>query len=83
MAAFLCKKHNCNDKSAKLHFDQIVNLAWNPHPAQEFVEWWSTHSDFQNQGVAAETARNCKCYVNQYKDAVEVGAAELPIDYPK
>lgn len=82
LAKFLCDKHGCNDKIRQIHYDQIVHRAWNPHPSPEFVQWWQTRPEFRNDGVDAVRARNCKCYVDEYKEAVELGLAALPIDYP-
>jgi hypothetical protein len=82
-AAFLCKRHGCDEKLTQIHHDMIVNRAWNPHPSKEFVEWWQTQPDFIDQGIDAVRARNCKVYVDAYKDAVEVGLASLPTDYPR
>jgi hypothetical protein len=82
MIEFLCARHGCSDKLKKIHYNQMVHRAWNPHPSPEFVEWWQTRPEFRFDGVDAVRARNCKCYVDQYKEAVELGLATLPIDYP-
>jgi hypothetical protein len=81
-ARFLCQKHGCSKKQAEEHLDMIVNRAWNPHPSQEFINWWHTHPHYTENKIDAVRARNCKCYVDEYKAAVEVGLAELPVDYP-
>lgn len=82
MAIFLCDKHGCDEKLRKKHFDQIVNRAWNPHPSQEFIQWWQTQPEFRTDGVDATRARNCKVFVDRYKEAIEFGIARLPTDYP-
>lgn len=79
---FLCKKHGCSEKIQKLHFDQMVNHAWNPHPSQEFVNWWQTQPEFLRDKVDAVRARNCKIFTERFKEAVEFGLANLPVDYP-
>jgi hypothetical protein len=82
MAKFLCEKHGCSEKLTKIHRDQIVYRAWNPHPSGEFISWWNTQPEFLEVGIDAVRARNCKVYVERYKEAIEVGLASLPIDYP-
>lgn len=79
---FLCKKNGCNEKLSKLHLKQMVEEAWNPHPSPEFRDWWQTQPECQMDGVDAIRARSCKVFVDRYKEAVEIGAAELPTDYP-
>jgi len=81
MITRLCEKHGCSDKKKKIHFDQMVHRAWNPHPSQEFENWWHTHPDFRLHGIDVVRARNCKCYCDEYKEAVETGIAQFPIDY--
>jgi hypothetical protein len=81
-AKFLCEKHGCSEKKRKLHFNMIVYEAWNPHPSEEFIDWWRTQPEFLEHDVDAERARNCKVYCDRFKEAVSVGAAELPADYP-
>jgi hypothetical protein len=81
MAMFLCDKHGCDEKLRKKHFEQMVRHAWNPHPSSEFCEWWHRQPECA-EGVDAERARNCKVYVNRYKEAVEFGNAAMPVDYP-
>jgi hypothetical protein len=81
-ARFLCKKNGCDEKLAKLHLKQIVEEAWNPHPSQEFTDWWHTQLEFRVDGVDAVRARNCKVFTQRYKDDVEFGLASLPTDYP-
>lgn len=81
-AKFLCERAGCSEKLAKLHFDQIVHRAWNPHPSQEFIDWWQTQPEFRVDGVDAVRARNCKTFTDRFKEAVEIGLANLPIDYP-
>lgn len=81
MATFLCNKNGCNEKVAKVHFDQIVNHGWNPHPSKEFSDWWRNHPHYQDE-IDVVRARNCKCYVDEYRDAVSIGLAKLPTDYP-
>lgn len=83
MARFLCKRNGCEEKLSKLHLKQMVEEAWNPHPSQEFTAWWRTRDEFRMDGIDAVRARNCKCYVNEYKEAVELGLANLPSDYPR
>jgi hypothetical protein len=82
MVNFLCDKHGCSDKLRKIHYEQMVHRAWNPHPSAEFCEWWHRQPECQNDGVDARRARNCKVFVDRYKEAVEFGNAELPVDYP-
>jgi len=82
MAKVLCDRNGCNDKLRQIHFDQLVHRAWNPHPSPEFIQWWKTHPDFRHHDVNVVTARNCKSYCDEYKEAVQVGLAELPVDYP-
>ena len=82
MATFLCDKAGCDREARKKHFDQIVHRAWNPHPSSEFCEWWYRQPECQLDGVDATRARNCKIFVDRYKEAVEFGNAELPVDYP-
>jgi hypothetical protein len=82
MAKFLCDKHGCTDKIRQIHYDQMVHRAWNPHPSPEFVAWWQTQPGFRIDGIDAVRARNCKVFVDQYKEAVQLGLATLPIDYP-
>ncbi len=82
MAKFLCDRHGCDEKKRKIHFEQIVRKAWNPHPSQEFIQWWQTQPESRIDGVQATPARNCKVFVNRYKEAVEIGIANLPTDYP-
>ncbi len=82
MARFLCKRHGCDEKVSKLHLKQMVEEAWNPHPSQEFKEWWLTQPEFRIDGVEVLPVRNCKVFVDRYKEAVEVGLANLPTDYP-
>ncbi len=79
---WLCEKHGCNDKKRKIHFDQMVHRAWNPHPSKEFVIWWKTQIEFQRDHVAAVAARNCKVFTERFKETVRFGAATLPTDYP-
>ncbi len=81
-AKWLCERHGCSDKKAKIHFDQIVHRAWNPHPSQEFKDWWQTQPEFRENGVDYIRARNCKVFCDRYKEAVEIGAANFPTDYP-
>jgi hypothetical protein len=81
-ARFLCKKNGCDEKLAKLHLKQMVEEAWNPHPSPEFVAWWQTQPGFRTDSIDAVRARNCKVFVDQYKEAVQLGLATLPIDYP-
>lgn len=82
MITFLCKKHGCSDKLKKIHYEQMVIRAWNPHPSDEFLAWWQTQLEFRVDGVDAVRARNCKVFTNRYKEAVEMGLASLPVDYP-
>jgi hypothetical protein len=79
----LCQRHSCSEKIRKIHYDQAVYRGWDPHPSQEFVNWWHTHSDFKEHGIDAVRARNCKSYCDEYKEAVSMGLAELPIDFPR
>jgi hypothetical protein len=79
LARFLCKKHGCNDKLAKLHLKQIVEEGWNPHPSQEFIAWWQTQTEFKKHGIDAVRARNCKDFIDRYKEAVQFGLATLPV----
>ncbi len=78
----LCEKHGCSDKKRKLHFDQMVHRAWNPHPSLEFVEWWHTQLEFQRDHVDPVRARNCKAFTERFKEAVGFGGAMFPTDYP-
>jgi len=82
MIDFLCKRNGCNEKLRKIHFNQMVHQVWNPHPSPEFINWWKTHPDSREHDVDPVTARNCKHYCDEYKEAVQVGLAELPVDYP-
>jgi hypothetical protein len=81
MIEFLCNKHGCSDKRKKIHYEQMVLRAWNPHPSQEFTDWWQTQPEC-GDGVDAVRARNCKVFTDRYKEAVEFGVATLPTDYP-
>jgi hypothetical protein len=82
-AKWLCERNGCTEKKAKIHFDQIVHRAWNPHPSHEFVSWWQTQPEFRENGVDAVRARNCKVFTERYKADVEVGLANFPTDYPE
>ncbi len=82
MAKFLCDRNGCDEKKRKIHFEQIVRKAWNPHPSQEFIQWWHTQPESRIDNVQPTPARNCKVFVNRYKEAVEIGIANLPTDYP-
>ena len=82
VATALCKQHECNDRQRKLHFEMIVHRAWNPHPSAEFVEWWHSQPEFRDRGVDAVRARNCKIFCDRFKEAVEIGAASMPMDHP-
>jgi hypothetical protein len=77
----LCAEHGCSDKLRKIHYDQMVHRAWNPHPSQEFVEWWKTQPEY-GDGVGAVKARNCRVFCDRYKQAVADGVASFPIDHP-
>lgn len=82
-AKFLCEKNGCNEKKTKIHYEQIVHRAWNPHPSPEFVSWWITQPECQQDGIDAVRARNCKIFADRYKEAVELGLANFPTDYPE
>jgi hypothetical protein len=77
----LCRDHGCNEKVRKIHWEQMVLRAWNPHPSAEFVAWWQTQVECRESHVSAVKARNCKKYCDRYKEAVEHGMAEYPVDY--
>ncbi len=82
-AKWLCERNGCTEKKAKVHFDQIVHRAWNPHPSQEFTAWWHTQPEFRQNGVDSIRARNCKLFIDRYKEAVDAGLADIPLDYPE
>lgn len=82
-AQWLCERAGCSEKLAKIHFDQIVHRAWNPHPSQEFIDWWKTQMEYRRDGIDEVRARNCKCFTDRFKEAVEIGVASMPIDYPQ
>jgi hypothetical protein len=68
LAKELCDQHKCNEKVRKLHFDQIVNKAWKPHPPAAFVEWWKKHPE---NSIGAIRAFNCTYYVEQFNNSHE------------
>ena len=78
LAKCLCQKHGCSQELTKLHFDQLVNRAWNPHPSQEFVAWWHTQPEFREHGINAVHARNTTFFAQRFKEAVQFGLATLP-----
>ena len=71
----LCEEHGCSDKIKAIHFEQMVHRAWNPHPSEAFVRWWSTQPEFRNDGVNAVRARNCKVYYDRFKEDRQYGIA--------
>lgn len=75
----LCDEAGCNEKRRKIHFDQIVHRAWNPHPSKEFVKWWHNQPEFRIDGVDAVRARNCKVFCDRFKEARKFGIEALPV----
>jgi hypothetical protein len=60
----LCEKAGCNEKVRKIHFHQLVDHNWHPHPPADFVTWWKSHPESKTTGAAK--AFNCSCYVEQF-----------------
>lgn len=65
LAKSLCDQANCTEKVRKLHFAQIVDKGWNPHPPADFLQWWKTHPE---RNIGAVRAFNCAEYVEQFRN---------------
>lgn len=70
----LCDQHGCNEKIAKIHYDQFVNRDWHPHPPERFEQWWKSHRDYAC-GVKARIAWNCQSYRDEFMEVTQIGAA--------
>lgn len=79
----LCTEAGCGEKKRKIHFDQLVHRAWNPHPSEAFVKWWHTQPEFRIDGVDAVRARNCKVFCDRFKEARQFGIESLPVSAPR
>lgn len=65
LANSLCTTAGCNEKVRKIHFHQIVDHSWHPHPPQAFITWWKTHPE--SHWTEATKAFNCSLYQEQFK----------------
>lgn len=68
LAKSLCTKHHCNEQIRQIHFDQIVNRGWHPHPPQQFITWWKSHPE--SKFTTATKAFNCQLYQEQFSSLI-------------
>lgn len=75
-----CKHYGCNEKIARLHFQQFVHKGWNPHPSKKFWDWIDKHPDYHAMRLTETPEREAKVKLwnaerwnAQYREAKEFG----------
>jgi hypothetical protein len=77
----LCDYHECSSSQRKLHYRQYVQRRWNPHPPEQFAQWWPAVGWQQTEaaterawkGVSIEDAFNCEAVRVVYREGKETG----------